>query len=82
MPLLLREPWTRDASVVRSSGARAACRCRRGQGRELIENALRFSLHADTQLVFGEDGVWCRIELPVDRRVADRLDPAQLEAGA
>jgi two-component system CheB/CheR fusion protein len=55
---------------------------RRGQGRELIENALRFSLHADTQLVFGEDGVWCRIELPVDRRVADRLDPAQIEAGA
>lgn len=55
---------------------------RRGQGRELIENALRFSLHADTQLVFGEDGVWCRIELPVDRRGADRLDPAQIEAGA
>jgi two-component sensor histidine kinase len=55
---------------------------RRGQGRELIENALRFSLHADTQLVFGEDGVWCRIELPVDRRVADRLDPAQIGAGA
>lgn len=53
-----------------------------GQGRELIENALRFSLHADTQLVFGEDGVWCRIELPIDRRVADRLDPAQIEAGA
>jgi len=39
---------------------------RRGQGRELIENSLRFSLHADTQLVFGSDGVWCRIELPVD----------------
>jgi two-component sensor histidine kinase len=55
---------------------------RRGQGRELIENALRFSLHADTQLVFGDDGVWCRIELPVDRRAADRLDPAQIEAGA
>lgn len=55
---------------------------RRGQGRELIENALRFSLHADTQLVFGEDGVWCRIELPIERRVADRLDPAQIEAGA
>jgi two-component sensor histidine kinase len=55
---------------------------RRGQGRELIENALRFSLHADTQLVFGEDGVWCRIELPIDRRVADRLDPAQIEVGA
>jgi two-component sensor histidine kinase len=55
---------------------------RRGQGRELIENALRFSLHADTQLVFGEEGVWCRIELPVDRRAGDRLDPAQIEAGA
>lgn len=55
---------------------------RRGQGRELIENALRFSLHADTQLVFGEDGVWCRIELPVDQRTADRLDPARIEAGA
>ena len=55
---------------------------RRGQGRELIENALRFSLHAETQLVFGEDGVWCRIELPVDRRAPDRLDPAQIEAGA
>jgi two-component system CheB/CheR fusion protein len=55
---------------------------RRGQGRELIENALRFSLHADTQLVFGDDGVWCRIELPVERRGADRLDPARIEAGA
>jgi two-component sensor histidine kinase len=41
---------------------------RRGQGRELIENSLRFSLHADTQLVFGDDGVWCRIELPVDAK--------------
>jgi two-component system CheB/CheR fusion protein len=39
---------------------------RRGQGRELIENALRFSLQAHTQLVFGDDGVWCRIELPID----------------
>jgi two-component sensor histidine kinase len=39
---------------------------RRGQGRELIENSLRFSLHAETQLVFSSDGVWCRIELPVE----------------
>lgn len=37
----------------------------RGQGRELIENSLRFSLRAETQLVFGSDGVWCRIELPL-----------------
>ena len=53
---------------------------RRGQGRELIENALRFSLHADTQLVFGNDGVWCRIELPVDGSGRAALDPANLQA--
>jgi two-component sensor histidine kinase/PAS domain-containing protein len=41
-------------------------RQRRGQGRDLIENALRFSLRAETQLVFGADGVWCRIELPLE----------------
>jgi len=74
----------RLALLWRESGVRMppSASLRRGQGRELIENALRFSLHADTQLVFGEDGVWCRIELPVDRRGADRLDPAQIEAGA
>ena len=54
---------------------------RRGQGRELIENALRFSLHADTQLVFGHDGVWCRIELPLDAHRGTALDPARVEGG-
>lgn len=70
----------RLALMWRESGVRMPpdASMRRGQGRELIENALRFSLHADTQLVFGEDGVWCRIELPVDRRGADRLDPARM----
>ena len=70
----------RLALLWRESGVRMPPHAgiRRGQGRELIENALRFSLHADTQLVFGDDGVWCRIELPVDRRGADRLDPARL----
>jgi two-component sensor histidine kinase len=74
----------RLALLWRESGVQMppSAAIRRGQGRELIENALRFSLHADTQLVFGDDGVWCRIELPIDRRVADRLDPAQIEAGA
>lgn len=74
----------RLALMWRESGVRMPPHAgiRRGQGRELIENALRFSLHADTQLVFGTDGVWCRIELPIDRRGADRLDPAQIEAGA
>jgi two-component sensor histidine kinase len=51
---------------------------RRGQGRELIENSLRFSLNADTQLVFSSDGVWCRIELPVGGSSAGALDPANL----
>ena len=52
---------------------------RRGQGRELIENALRFSLHADTQLVFGDDGVWCRIEMPLESRGGSAvLDPARV----
>jgi two-component sensor histidine kinase len=52
---------------------------RRGHGRELIENSLRFSLHADTQLVFGSDGVWCRIEMQVGPGRA-LLDPARLHA--
>lgn len=48
----------------------------RGQGRELIENSLRFSLRADTQLVFSSDGVWCRIELPLTAGVRPApLDP-------
>ena len=48
----------------------------RGQGRELIENSLRFSLRAETQLVFHEDGVWCRIELPLTAPArAGTLDP-------
>jgi len=51
----------------------------RGQGRELIENSLRFSLHADTQLVFGSDGVWCRIELPVNGGGRPPLGPANLQ---
>ena len=38
---------------------------RRGQGRELIEDGLRFSLGAKTELAFAEDGVSCHIELPL-----------------
>jgi two-component sensor histidine kinase len=51
---------------------------RRGQGRELIENSLRFSMQADTQLVFGNDGVWCRIELPVDAKKRPMSEPPGL----
>jgi PAS domain S-box-containing protein len=38
---------------------------RRGYGRELIENALSYALRAKTEYVLGEDGVRCRIELPL-----------------
>jgi PAS domain S-box-containing protein len=38
---------------------------RRGYGRELIENALAYALRAETEYVLGEDGVRCRIELPL-----------------
>jgi two-component sensor histidine kinase len=55
---------------------------RRGNGRELLENSLRFSLHADTQLVFGNDGVWCRIELPVEGGSRLALDPTQAHASS
>ena len=37
----------------------------RGYGRELIENALSYALRARTEYVLGEDGVRCRIELPL-----------------
>jgi two-component sensor histidine kinase len=38
---------------------------RRGYGRELIENALSYALNAKTEYVLGDDGVHCRIELPL-----------------
>ena len=62
--------WRESGVVMPPQG-----QTQRGHGRELIENALRFSLNADTQLVFGADGVWCRIELPVDGSGRTALDP-------
>ena len=38
---------------------------KRGYGRELIENALAYALRAKTEYMLGEDGVRCRIELPL-----------------
>jgi len=54
---------------------------RRGQGRELLENSLKFSLHANTQLVFGNDGVWCRIEMPIDTKKRSAAGPPQVFPG-
>jgi len=40
---------------------------RKGYGTELIERALPYQLRAKTQLDFGEDGIRCAIEVPVQR---------------
>jgi two-component sensor histidine kinase len=38
---------------------------RRGYGTELIEQALRYQLSAETRLEFLTDGVLCRVEVPI-----------------
>jgi two-component system CheB/CheR fusion protein len=43
---------------------------RQGYGRKLIEKALTFTLRAKTELTFGEDGVSCRIEMPLESTAA------------
>ena len=52
--------WTESGVHVEPKEA-----ARRGYGRELIENALSYALRARTEYVLGEDGVRCRIELPL-----------------
>lgn len=42
-----------------------AASLRRGQGRELIEQALPYQFNAKTAYVFGTDGVKCSISIPV-----------------
>ncbi|APA87370.1 PAS domain-containing protein [Paraburkholderia sprentiae WSM5005] len=41
---------------------------KRGYGRQLIEQALAYSLRAKAQMVFGDEGVACRIEMPFERK--------------
>lgn len=38
---------------------------RRGFGQELIEQALAFTLRARTEMIFGDEGIACQIELPL-----------------
>lgn len=45
---------------------------RKGFGRELIERALTFTLRAKTNLMFGADGVSCRIEIPLAPQLANK----------
>lgn len=52
--------WIGSGVDVQSEGV-----TRRGSGRELIENALAYALRARTESVLGEDGVRCRIEMPL-----------------
>jgi two-component system CheB/CheR fusion protein len=42
----------------------------RGYGRKLIEQALTYALQARTEYAFGDDGVLCRIEMPLPTRTA------------
>jgi PAS domain S-box-containing protein len=58
--LLLVLSWIESGVPVRPETV-----TRRGYGRELIENALSYALRAKTEYVLGEDGVRCRIELPL-----------------
>jgi hypothetical protein len=37
-----------------------------GRWVELIERALSYALHAETEFELGEDGVRCRIQLPLE----------------
>ncbi|MCI0151393.1 PAS domain-containing protein [Paraburkholderia sediminicola] len=57
------------ASVVidwLESGLRTAPDASRtGFGRQLIEKALKFTLHASTELAFNADGISCHIEIPM-----------------
>ena len=43
---------------------------RRGYGRKLIEQALSYALQAKAELIFGEDGVSCRVEMPLSTKAA------------
>lgn len=52
--------WTESGVDVPPEAA-----TRRGYGRQLIERALSYALQAKTEFVLGEDGVRCRIQLPL-----------------
>ncbi len=52
----------RETGLVMPADATAR---RRGYGTELIEQALRYQLSADTNLEFLADGVHCRVEVPI-----------------
>ncbi|CAD6562503.1 hypothetical protein LMG28727_07758 [Paraburkholderia kirstenboschensis] len=60
-PLLLLE-WRESGLAVPPDSSK------RGYGRQLIEHALAYSLRAKAELMFGDDGIGCRIEMPFERK--------------
>jgi two-component system, chemotaxis family, CheB/CheR fusion protein len=68
--LLLILDW-RESGVAMPEGEQ-----RQGYGRKLIEQALKFTLRARTELCFGKDGVSCRIEIPLAAPEIGQLPPA------
>jgi two-component system CheB/CheR fusion protein len=50
---------------------------RRGFGRELLEKALAFTLHAQTELNFDDDGVRCHIQIPLPGAKYAREKPTE-----
>lgn len=48
---------------------------KRGFGRKLIEEALRFTLQAKSNLSFAADGVSCRIEMPLVEQIVPEAVP-------
>ena len=74
---LTRETATGETLLLtwRESGVTMpADTSRRGYGTKLIERALNFTLRAKTELVFGNDGVSYRLEIPLPSRDANDLD--------
>jgi two-component system CheB/CheR fusion protein len=47
----------------------------KGFGRQLVERALAFTLRAKSELVFGADGIACRLEIPLPAET-DRQPPS------
>ncbi|WP_158628765.1 GAF domain-containing protein [Dyella choica] len=67
-------PWLhidwRETGVTMPTGSAAPRR--KGQGRELIEQALPYQFNAKTSYSFGPDGVTCRISIPVSSSTLQR----------
>jgi PAS domain S-box-containing protein len=54
----------------------------RGYGSQLIGRALPYQLNASTSLVFGPEGVECRISVPLDATTPDPPDDDAMPAGS